>query len=71
MYSISGRGHLTRSGQIPLFTDTHWSISAHTQQLKETNFIIEEMIEVEDCKTVQQEKTVGSPWLIIVARKRD
>lgn len=48
--------------------DTHWNLSAMTNQLKETGFLIQELIELPDLQNALSSGN-GSPWLIIKAIK--
>jgi spermidine synthase len=49
--------------------DTHWSLGAMTAQLKQTEFLVEEITELPDLGPTD-EPVVGSPWLVLFARKR-
>lgn len=48
--------------------DTHWSLSAMSRQLKETGFVITELLELPD-QAGRGSSKAASPWLIILARK--
>lgn len=49
-------------------TDTHWSLSAMSKQLKDAQFVIEEIKEFPD-KTQWNEQFEGSPWMTIESIK--
>lgn len=48
--------------------DTHWTISAMSRQLKDANFVIDEIVELPD-KDIEGRPSIGSPWLVLFARK--
>ncbi len=48
--------------------DTHWTLSAMSRQLKQTNFVIDEIIELPD-KNVKEQQSIGSLWALLFAKK--
>ncbi len=51
------------------FTDIHWSLSTMSKQLYESNFIIEQIIELPDSQNEFPSHHIP-PWLVLVAKKK-
>ncbi|MFZ5806468.1 MAG: class I SAM-dependent methyltransferase [Verrucomicrobiota bacterium] len=70
-YSQDGlpfKTQLSRNGKSIQFTDYHWTMGAMSRQLKESGFVIEEIVEIPE-KDAHDEFKPGIPWMIIFAKK--
>jgi ubiquinone/menaquinone biosynthesis C-methylase UbiE len=59
---------MSKNDKTIQFTDYHWTIGAMSRQLKESGFVIEEIVEIPE-KDAHGEFKPGVPWMIVFAKK--